>query len=116
MQDETDAASRPVDGTPMPAAPSGRISFERLRERSDELELLISGLLVFAMIAVMMAGEKAMLRAFAFMVYPLAAILAAQGRGDEMMAELAAIQVTQCRAAQQFDAVTVLDRAAFAEG
>ncbi len=39
--------------------------------------VMLSGLLVFAMIAVMMAGEKAMLRAFAFMVYPLAAILAA---------------------------------------
>ncbi|MGV2705499.1 UNVERIFIED_CONTAM: HAAAP family serine/threonine permease [Aeromonas salmonicida] len=39
--------------------------------------VMLSGMLVFAMIAVMMAGEKAMLRAFAFMVYPLAAILAA---------------------------------------
>ena len=39
--------------------------------------VMLSGLLVFAMIAVMLAGEKAMLRAFAFMVYPLAAILAA---------------------------------------
>ncbi len=39
--------------------------------------VMLSGLLVFAMIAVMLAGEKAMLRAFAVMVYPLAAILAA---------------------------------------
>ncbi|MGL4708581.1 MAG: aromatic amino acid transport family protein [Aeromonas veronii] len=39
--------------------------------------VMLSGVLVFAMIAVMLAGEKAMLRAFAFMVYPLAAILAA---------------------------------------
>ncbi|WP_421223036.1 aromatic amino acid transport family protein [Aeromonas enteropelogenes] len=39
--------------------------------------VMLSGMLVFAMIAVMLAGEKAMLRAFAFMVYPLAAILAA---------------------------------------
>ncbi|MBZ6066058.1 HAAAP family serine/threonine permease [Aeromonas schubertii] len=39
--------------------------------------VMLSGLLVFLMVAVMLAGEKAMLRAFAFMVYPLAAILAA---------------------------------------
>lgn len=39
--------------------------------------VMLSGMLVFAMIAVMLAGEKAMLRAFAVMVYPLAAILAA---------------------------------------
>lgn len=52
MQHETDAASRPVDGTPVPATPGGRISFERLRERSDELELLISGLLVFGLFTV----------------------------------------------------------------
>ncbi|EKP0309096.1 HAAAP family serine/threonine permease [Aeromonas veronii] len=36
--------------------------------------VMLSGVLVFAMIAVMLAGEKAMLRAFAFMVYPLAAL------------------------------------------
>lgn len=39
--------------------------------------VMLSGVLVFAMIAVMLAGEKTMLRAFAIMVYPLAAILAA---------------------------------------
>ncbi|OEG03573.1 HAAAP family serine/threonine permease [Aeromonas caviae] len=39
--------------------------------------VMLSGVLVFAMIAVMLAGEKAMLRAFAVMVYPLAAILLA---------------------------------------
>lgn len=39
--------------------------------------VLLSGVLVFVMVAVMLAGEKAMLRAFAAMVYPLAAILAA---------------------------------------
>jgi serine transporter len=38
---------------------------------------MLSGVLMFAMIAVMLAGEKAMLRAFAVMVYPLAAILLA---------------------------------------
>ena len=54
MQHETDAASRPVDGTPMPATPGGRISFERLRERSDELELLISGLLVFGLFSLLL--------------------------------------------------------------
>ena len=32
--------------------------------------VMLSGVLVFAMIAVMLAGEKAMLRAFAVMVYP----------------------------------------------
>lgn len=49
---ETDAASRPVDGTTVPVTPTGRISFERLRERSDELELLVSGLLVFGLFTV----------------------------------------------------------------
>ncbi|MCF7481068.1 HAAAP family serine/threonine permease [Vibrio sp. J1-1] len=37
---------------------------------------LLSGVLVFGLITIMMAGEKAMLRAFAVMVYPLVAILA----------------------------------------
>ncbi|MDF2153383.1 aromatic amino acid transport family protein [Vibrio sp. CAU 1672] len=37
---------------------------------------LLSGVLVFSLIMIMMAGEKAMLRAFAVMVYPLIAILA----------------------------------------
>ncbi|WP_264406241.1 aromatic amino acid transport family protein [Vibrio owensii] len=36
----------------------------------------LSGVLVFSLIAIMMAGEKVMLRAFAIMVYPLVAILA----------------------------------------
>ena len=36
--------------------------------------VMLSGVLVFAMIAVMLAGEKAMLRAFAVMVYPLLAL------------------------------------------
>ncbi|ELM6619104.1 HAAAP family serine/threonine permease [Vibrio fluvialis] len=38
---------------------------------------LLSGVLVFSLIAIMLGGEKIMLRAFAAMVYPLAAILAA---------------------------------------
>ncbi|MGL6026431.1 MAG: amino acid permease, partial [Vibrio sp.] len=37
---------------------------------------LLSGVLVFALIAIMLGGEKIMLRTFAVMVYPLAAILA----------------------------------------
>ncbi|PAR83635.1 MULTISPECIES: aromatic amino acid transport family protein [Vibrio] len=37
---------------------------------------LLSGALVFGLIAIMLSGEKIMLRAFAIMVYPLAAILA----------------------------------------
>ena len=37
---------------------------------------MLSGVLVFGLIAIMMAGEKVMLRAFAVMVYPLVAILA----------------------------------------
>ncbi len=37
---------------------------------------LLSGVLVFGLIAIMMSGEKAMLRAFAVMVFPLVAILA----------------------------------------
>lgn len=52
MHSETDAASRPVDGSAVADVPVGRISFERLRERSDELELLISGLLVFGLFTV----------------------------------------------------------------
>lgn len=38
---------------------------------------LLSGALVFSLIAIMLGGEKIMLRAFAVMVYPLAAILVA---------------------------------------
>ncbi|KHT64747.1 serine/threonine protein kinase [Photobacterium gaetbulicola] len=38
--------------------------------------VVLSGVLVFAMIAIMMAGEKVMLKAFEVIVYPLAAILA----------------------------------------
>lgn len=37
---------------------------------------MLSGTLVFALIAIMLSGEKIMLRAFAAMVYPLVAILA----------------------------------------
>ena len=40
------------DGVPPPAAPPSRVSFERLRERTDELELIISGLLAFALLTV----------------------------------------------------------------
>lgn len=36
---------------------------------------LLSGVLVTAMVAVMLGGEKLMLRAFAFLVYPLVAVL-----------------------------------------
>ena len=38
--------------------------------------VLLSGVLVFGLIAIMLGGEKIVLRAFAAMVYPLAAILA----------------------------------------
>jgi len=38
--------------------------------------VLLSGVLVFSLISIMMAGERVMLRAFAIMVYPLIAILA----------------------------------------
>ncbi len=38
--------------------------------------VLLSGVLVFGMISIMMAGEKVMLRSFELIVYPLAAILA----------------------------------------
>ncbi|EHH2450309.1 HAAAP family serine/threonine permease [Vibrio vulnificus] len=38
--------------------------------------VLLSGVLVFSLIAIMLGGEKLMLRAFAAMVYPLATILA----------------------------------------
>ncbi|MGQ0799481.1 MAG: hypothetical protein ACT4NL_05125, partial [Pseudomarimonas sp.] len=42
------------DPQPTPASTNGdagRISFERLRERTDELELLISGLTLFALLS-----------------------------------------------------------------
>lgn len=38
-------------GVPPPGQAPGRISFERLRERTDELELLISGLTLFALLS-----------------------------------------------------------------
>ncbi len=50
MNDKTDAAARPGDDAGR--VPGRRISFERLRERTDELELLISGLLAFALLTV----------------------------------------------------------------
>lgn len=46
----------PTDPLPPPIeenhAPSSRIAFERLRERTDELELIVSGLLAFALLTV----------------------------------------------------------------
>ncbi|MCD9032183.1 hypothetical protein LDO32_10660 [Luteimonas sp. Y-2-2-4F] len=50
MPNETDAASRPVDAHPVQRG--SRIAFERLRERTDELELIISGMLAFALLTV----------------------------------------------------------------
>ncbi|WP_025822301.1 aromatic amino acid transport family protein [Shewanella marina] len=43
---------------------------------AEPSRVLLSGILVFGMITVMMAGEKAMLRAFEIIVYPLSLILA----------------------------------------
>lgn len=49
MTDQTDPAAQAGDAAP----PHGsRIAFERLRERTDELELIISGLLAFALLTV----------------------------------------------------------------
>lgn len=42
--------SDPAPATDEPARPGSRISFERLRERTDELELLISGLCLFGLL------------------------------------------------------------------
>jgi len=47
--------TRPTETSPPPTdggehVPGGRIAFERLRERTDELELIISGLLAFALL------------------------------------------------------------------
>ena len=44
--------SEPSTPAGEPVAPAGRVAFERLRERTDELELIISGLLAFALLAV----------------------------------------------------------------
>ena len=44
-------ASEPVDVDPVAVPASGRVSFERLRERTDELELLISGLSMVALLS-----------------------------------------------------------------
>lgn len=49
MSDQIPAEPRPEGATPVPGR---RIAFERLRERTDELELLISGLLAFALLTV----------------------------------------------------------------
>lgn len=43
---------------------------------AEPSRIVLSGVLVFGMIAIMMAGEKVMLKAFEVIVYPLAAILA----------------------------------------
>lgn len=47
MSDQTEPAANEAQ-----PAPASRIAFERLRERTDELELIISGLLAFALLAV----------------------------------------------------------------
>ncbi len=43
---------------------------------AEPSRIILSGLLIFPMVAIMMAGEKIMLKVFALMVYPLVAILA----------------------------------------
>ena len=46
-------SSEPMPETRIePAQPNTRIAFERLRERTDELELIVSGLLAFALLTV----------------------------------------------------------------
>ena len=42
----------PTRAGPEPSAPVSRIAFERLRERTDERELIVSGLLAFALLSV----------------------------------------------------------------
>lgn len=47
--------THPIDPSPSPpqdGLPPSRIAFERLRERTDELELIVSGLLAFALLTV----------------------------------------------------------------
>ncbi len=50
MTDPTDSPPRPMAASEQ--AQGSRIAFERLRERTDELELIISGLLAFALLTV----------------------------------------------------------------
>jgi hypothetical protein len=59
----------------IPGVPAPRISFERLRERTDELELLVSGLIMFALFAV--PGWLVERYMAAYWLLPLAAIAAA---------------------------------------
>ena len=58
-----------------PVVPAPRIAFERLRERTDELELLVSGLIMFALFAV--PGWLVERYMAAYWLLPLAAIAAA---------------------------------------
>lgn len=52
MSSQDDAARPAGNSLPPPAAPPSRVAFERLRERTDELELIVSGLLAFALLTV----------------------------------------------------------------
>lgn len=52
MADTTPEPGQSGQGGPDGAVPQPRIAFERLRERTDELELIISGLIAFALLAV----------------------------------------------------------------
>ncbi|MBX3724855.1 MAG: hypothetical protein KF823_02955 [Xanthomonadales bacterium] len=52
MADSTPESDRSGRGDAEGAASAPRIAFERLRERTDELELIISGLIAFALLAV----------------------------------------------------------------
>lgn len=52
MADTTPEPGQSGQDGPGPSAPQPRIAFERLRERTDELELIISGLIAFALLAV----------------------------------------------------------------
>ena len=45
------APEQETEGRAEARAPAPRIAFERLRERTDELELLVSGLTVFALLS-----------------------------------------------------------------
>lgn len=51
MTNNDDRSPNPLDEAPSAAPTEPRIAFERLRERTDELELIISGLTVFALFA-----------------------------------------------------------------
>src|SRR5690606_24362976 len=51
--DAMSQSTEPVPGAgPVDPPPRSRVAFERLRERTDELELIISGLLAFALLTV----------------------------------------------------------------